>query len=69
MSELDYIKNLGNSLKETTKYVNNIINDEGSTIIDGKNFEEIVLEIPYIGLELILHMIFKDILYIAKNMV
>ena len=67
MSELDYIKNLGNSLKETTKYAKNIINDEGSTIIDGKNFEEIVLEIPYISLELILHMIFKDIHYIAKK--
>ena len=67
MSELDYIKNLGNSLKETAKYVKNIINDEGSTIIYGKNFEEIVLEIPYISLELILHTIFKDILYIAKK--
>jgi len=67
MSELDYIKNLGNSLKEITQYVMEIIDDEGYTIIDGKNFEEIVLEIPHIGLELILHMVFKDIYYVAEK--
>jgi len=67
MNELDYIKNLGNSLKETIQYVRKIINDEDYTIMDGKNFEEIVLEIPYIGLELLLHIIFKDIYCIAKK--
>ncbi|NAZ26107.1 MAG: hypothetical protein GU343_01020 [Nanoarchaeota archaeon] len=67
MSELDYIKNLGNSLRETIQNVRKMINDEESTKIDGKNFEEILLEIPYIGLDLILHMIFKDIYYMAKK--